>query len=406
MRPVPLIAALVLLSAAGCGTQTNECQDLAEMACSRWQDCGFIDERSRDRCIDEEKERCETALCSEGLVPIEGEAERCAHLLDGRRCDELAFGEACPEVVCIVADGDDGQTTEYFSGYGPMDLLPCEDGEVPQLHGTVEVRLFHDATTNARDLADCTRGLQRYYEPYDLWFYTGSGSEEIRLRAVLDAPEGELTYALNDAGIPTDRELTEEELDQAADVFSELLFRPLREFLDEHGRNGVGAVNFTLVPLIAGNSVAYWLFPDSVILGLGVSPALNERATSADELARVYELMGVEGEFTPSVFLSRDTIHQYNARCDFVSAHEMGHALGLPHEVVPTNLMYGEASERCVPVLTQVQADGLNSIRVLAELVPAGRFVDPLDLAREVRAATPRLVEHLREWQAGQAGGR
>lgn len=389
-----ILSALPLLAA--CGSSPGTCERLAEVACARWIACGLLDQRSEERCRADEVERCASGLCRAELLPVAGEVERCATALERRACEALVFRQPCPDLHCIAPDGDEAATTRYFGGYEPIELGPCGDGPLPQLGGLVAVRLLRDESAEEGVLVGCTQGLQSYFAAYDLWFYTDEGSRPIDLRAVIDAPVGELVYALEDAGVPTEAPLTEEQLDRAAEILAELLLRPLREFLDEHGRDGIGLVNVSLVPTIAGNEWAQQLFPGERVAGLGVSTALLARAGSDDERARLYSLLKLEGEVTPSVFLAADVLGVPWQRCDFAAARELGHALGLPSDTLPASLMNPDASESCFPLLSQLQADSLTSIRALAAVAPGARVVDPLDVWRAVRAQTPRLLERLR----------
>ena len=360
-----LFLLLSVAASGACGEETSLCRSLAETVCGRWVSCGFIESTSKDRCVADEVARCDAGYCGLDLLPVAGEVEACRDSVAESTCDRLWFGNPCPDVRCMAPEGDDAATARYFAGYVPTSLLPCHDTPAPRIGGLVEVRILLGEGVSERDMLDCTQGLQRYFEPLDLWFYTSRSAESVAVDTLLDAADGEIVYALGDAGLSTDGQWTPEEVGRAGEVLSALLFAPLRAFMRDHAADGHGHVNVVLVRSIVGHPIGASLFPDGKPNGLGLSPTMLSRSTDQDELAQLYGLLGLEEDFTPTVFIARDAILLDGVRCDFAMAHHMGHALGLPHALFPGNLMHSAEVERCVPVLDQEQSDALVDIRAL-----------------------------------------
>ena len=388
---------LVSLVVSACGTSRDDCRRLAETACEHFVSCGQEGEETRDRCLAEEEERCLSESCGEGLRPVSGSVAECLEEMERASCEEFVFGQTCTLMQCVADAGDTDSTDRYFAHFDPLDLPPCNEGERPDIGGLVEVRVFTHAGdgVDEDDVLDCTRGLQRFYQPYDLWFYAEGGAEEIDLPAVVDAPIGDMVYALEDAGIPLDREPTAEELDRAAEALAGVVFRPLRAFLDEHGHD-TDHVNFGVVPRIAGEEAASWLFPNGAPVGIGFSPKLLERLPEDDEEGRLYRRIGLPDEFTPTLFVAPPSFRDTGLACDVVAAHELGHALGLVHDDASGNLMRAGGGTSCLPDLRQAQTDAMAPIRLLAVAFPVARVMSLPEILRTIRANTPRLLAHLR----------
>jgi hypothetical protein len=88
-----------------------------------------------------------------------------------------------------------------------------------------------------------------------------------------------------------------------------------------------------------GDDVSKDLEAFKTFLGFGFSPELLSSFPADDPGARLYGYLGVEGEFTPSIFLGVQPVNTYLEVPDVAIAHEIGHAYGLLHVPTSGNLL-------------------------------------------------------------------
>ncbi|MEQ1568871.1 MAG: hypothetical protein ABMA64_24750 [Myxococcota bacterium] len=118
-----------------------------------------------------------------------------------------------------------------------------------------------------------------------------------------------------------------------------------------------GDVDLVLVRDIAGPRSPVSRDIGDLVAGFTVSPALAEDPLSAAILAR----LGPRPH--PTIFVSTDALSALGPdRARWVVAHELGHALGLPHDPEPGNLMFAEPSA-CRPSLRPDQASAIVAAR-------------------------------------------
>lgn len=116
-------------------------------------------------------------------------------------------------------------------------------------------------------------------------------------------------------------------------------------------------VRVVVLPALAepGSPAARWFDP---LVGFTLVP---EAVRGHDELAQALRAIGVSEQVVPTVFVGLDTLSALpRERSRFGLAHELGHALGLPHVAAPDNLM-GPGFPRCLPELDAAQISTVGS---------------------------------------------
>jgi hypothetical protein len=249
-------------------------------------------------------------------------------------------------------------TAYYYSGYEANPLRSCNVGEpLVTIGATLQTVLFRGEDILHKDVAYHTRALQRYFEPHALVFETATTDARYPIRYAMQGSEEELMQALDEAGVPLNRELTAEEEAIAFRVTGEVIFRDFREFLAEFSQQATVGVNIIVIPQIVDPELKPVLDLKGEVVGLGISAALIERVGSEEPGLSFYELFGIDMQFTPTLLVGHRTIVRYLAEPDAVVAHEMGHALGLPHVDAAGNLMQPIADPRCRGGLLQEQVE-------------------------------------------------
>jgi hypothetical protein len=266
-----------------------------------------------------------------------GEALRVLEVLPQAGCGALRGAQLsglppAPEGAAEVArEAPPALEGGWFEPASPPAAAPCRgaSGELPRIEGTVTLALAVGEGVSEAELKALTRQLQGFYEPYGLRF-------EI-------------------AGEPARREasaaLTAAVADDPGDLFADL-----RAYLDAYARPPrPGVIQVELLPRIAApGSLAASYF--SELSGLTLSPALAGPLPPEDPYAGLYQAAGLDRPLTPTILLSRDDIAgQHPALSGQVLAHELGHALGLPHVKDFRNLMAADR-RRCLGRLDAEQA--------------------------------------------------
>ena len=70
-------------------------------------------------------------------------------------------------------------------------------------------------------------------------------------------------------------------------------------------------------------------------------------------------MLHLEGNFTPTLFIGYDDLSKLSGGYDSIVAHELGHALGLPHVDEPGNLMVQGGLRECRRWLSQSQINSM-----------------------------------------------
>jgi hypothetical protein len=183
------------------------------------------------------------------------------------------------------------------------------------------------------------------------------------IRFAMAGTVAEFDQALIDAGVSPSADvdsLTADEQTVALEVISAVMFGPTREFLAAHAKPMEPKVNVVVIDQILSPSLVDLLALEGTVVGLGLSPALLERVDETAEYPVAMSLntmLDVDDDFTPTLFVGHSDIARLTQDFDLVIAHEMGHALGLPHVEDEGNLMEQGGVDNCRRWLSQEQID-------------------------------------------------
>lgn len=304
-------------------------------------------------------------LCM-GLAPEKPGNEGCDNVvlnLATHPCQrevEQACGEVDDGSSCAVERMTNCATNYYLRSYAPENLPDCDSSKpVIPIDAELMLSLYRYSNISDGNTVRHTQGLQRYYAPFDLMMTTDAIVAPERIRYALGGTEAELTQALIDAGLnPSATSLTPEEEALATRVVGDVIFAPTKAFFQRHSIPVQAKVNIVVIDQIVSPGVTELMGLEGTIVGLGLSPALiaNLGETDADA-ASLNTMLQTDGDFTPTLFVGHSDIARLSGNFDVVVAHEMGHALGLPHVEDEGNLMQQGGSHRCRRWLDQEQVD-------------------------------------------------
>ncbi len=254
-----------------------------------------------------------------------------------------------------------------------------------QLDATLEVQIV--STVSDKALLRTTRGLQHYFDPYQLALTTELLPVELAgpSIAVSGTEEGYLARLddLELEGVPE-----EEQERQRAVVLIDEFFSGVRAV---RLGNPSDVLQILVVDRVADDGAAAYLELERV-LGLTFNTAKSFEL-STYERALVDEVLPPESGVGGMMIVAVTDIEADGVQLQTVAAHELGHALGLDHVDLPDNLMQPSASPEgaCVPVLDDDQV-----IRMREQLAPTAR--PPPALGGE-----PPSQERARAWSAYSA---
>ena len=251
----------------------------------------------------------------------------------------------------------------YFHGYAAQALTACP-GFVPtqkKLAARREIDFFTGGTVVDAYVRAEGQFLQRYYEPYDLTFFTRAPAAFAGLSFALNATNQQLADLARNAGVAPGTQPTPEQSKALEKATGELIFADLRNFIRSQSNPPRKSINVVVLAHIASPDVAAQ-FQGGVIAGLGLSPTLFKNVAADDPSKNLFELIGLGDDFTPTLFVGHTDVVGLAKSQDVIVSHELGHAMGLQHTTGPGDLMTQYAgSNACIPGLTDDEIEVIKS---------------------------------------------
>jgi hypothetical protein len=240
----------------------------------------------------------------------------------------------------------------------PSGASACDTSD-GSLTGKREVHFFASRELSAEPTA---RALSHYYLRHGLELVRNPVTTTVEMTYALDTDLPELTRILhrdfpgvdlNDAAFLKANPVL---ADRINTYVARFVFRPVVELARSHGTGGSGHTNVVVLPqLERPGGTPLFERKDRDVAGLALSAALIryhlQQGTAEGKLLGSLEL---PPDFTPMMFLHDAVLTKVAAQNEvsreFLVAHEFGHASGLPHHNLESNLMYptvSAAASRC-----------------------------------------------------------
>jgi hypothetical protein len=264
------------------------------------------------------------------------------------------------------ADQEACLTDHYFHGYAPQALTACPGFVATQkkLAARSAIDFFTGATVVDAFVRAEGQFLQRYYETYELTFFTRVPAAPAGISFALNATNAQLADLARQAGIAPGTQPTPEQSKALEKATGDLIFGDLRDFVRSQSNPPRKSINVVILAHIASPDVAAQ-FQGGVIAGLGLSPTLFKNVAADDPSRNLFELIGLGDDFTPTLFVGHTDVASLAKSPDVIVSHELGHAMGLQHTTGPGDLMTQySASNACIPGLSDGEIGVLESTSI------------------------------------------
>lgn len=284
-----------------------------------------------------------------GLAP--GAPDRC-HDATGAVL-ERAPQPGCPDTIGGFA-GPPSASADWLAA-PPPPLPPCDDAGPATVAGHLILDVVRHPSVDDVALQRVLGGASRWWGARGLWLRMAGPPATVEQGPVLVGIRHEIREALAAAGLDGPSP-TPEQAEQARSLVLQTVVAPLKAVLAERATpyRMHTAVVVVLPEIGAPGSVAETLFER--LRGLTFSPWLRGRV--GPEEAALYELLDLPERFTPVVFVGSEPLAELSGEVDVTLAHELGHAMGLPHVAGASDLM-ADTIHRCAPGLHPEQAEQL-----------------------------------------------
>ena len=276
-----------------------------------------------------------------------------------------ASDEPVPPPCAGVAPADQEACLgeHYFRGYAPQAITACS-GFVPtqkKLAARREIAFFTGAGVVDAYVRAEGQFLQRFYDPYELTFFTRAPAAPAGLSFALNATNQQLADLARQAGIAPGAQPTPAQSKTLEQITAELVFADLRNFVRAQSNPPRRSINVVVLTQVASPDIAAQ-FRGGVIAVLGLSPTLFKNVAADDPSKNLFELIGLGDDFTPTLFVGHSDVVGLAKSPDVIVSHELGHAMGLQHTTAPGNLMTQfAASNACIPGLSDDEIDVIRS---------------------------------------------
>lgn len=265
---------------------------------------------------------------------------------------------ACPTWLggFVHEEGQPAPLTAPWIGHAPVLGDACGERAPAAVQGRVRLKVLVDDEVSDAAVRRLLSGAQGWWAPHGLWLTMATPPVRMPLGPMLHGVRRDLLARLEAEGLPASG--ADADAQRRIDtVVDDVVMGPWQALLAEHAvPSEAHDVVVVILPHIARpGSLGEALFAE--LRGLTVSPWLRPALPEAEQA--LYARLGLPEAFTPVVLIGTEPIgHLGPDAVDVTLAHELGHALGLPHVASDTDLMFAEI-HRCVPALDATQAAAL-----------------------------------------------